>query len=180
MQLFIAASILTPILYKYPKRGLQLILGLALLSTLARFIVTVRHELSIHIFFGISLSKIAEVADRMYIIPPFRFTVYAMGMYVGWVLRRYREHIPSVSQARIGWMLGLLSFIITSIASIRMNYPDYRYNKFEAGVYAAFAPATWCVLSAWIIYISEKGCNSELLASLFCLYANSVNLQTKS
>lgn len=160
------ATILTPILYKYPRRGLQLVLGLALLSTFARFYVTVRHELSIHIFFGISLSKIAEVADRMYIIPPFRFTVYAMGMYVGWVLRRFKEHIPSINEARVGWMLGFLSFLITSIASVRMNYPDYHYNKFEAGVYAALAPATWCVFSAWIIYISEKGCNSESIIAI--------------
>lgn len=28
---------------------------------------------------------------------------------------------------------------------------------------AALAPATYCVFSAWIIYISEKGCNSKLI-----------------
>jgi hypothetical protein len=161
MQLFIMATFLTPVLFKYPKRGLQLLIGLALLSTFARFYVTVLHELSIHIFFGISLKKIAEVADRMYIIPPFRFTVYAMGMLLGFALQRYKDHKPTTNQARAGWILGVLSFVVTSIASVRMNFPDYEYDKYEAGIYAALAPAGWCVFSAWIIYISEKGSTSE-------------------
>jgi hypothetical protein len=161
MQLYIVATLLTPILFKYPRRGLQIVIGLALLSTLARFYVTVLHELSIHIFFGISLAKIAEVADRMYIIPPFRFTVYAMGMLVGYALRKYKNHMPTTNQVRLGWTLGFLSFVLTSIASVRMNFPDYRYDKYEAGVYAALAPAAWCVFSAWIIFIAEKGSTSE-------------------
>jgi hypothetical protein len=161
MQLFILATFLTPVLYKYPKRGLQFVIGLALLSTFARFYVTVLHELSIHIFFGISLAKIAEVADRMYIIPPFRFTVYAMGMLLGYVLRRYKDHKPTPNQVRIGWTFGVLSFVVTSIASVRMNFPDYAYDKYEAAIYAALAPPGWCVFSAWIIYISEKGSTSE-------------------
>lgn len=161
MQLFILATFLTPVLYKYPRRGLQLIIGLALLSTFARFYVTIVHELSIHIFFGISLAKIAEVADRMYIIPPFRFTVYSMGMLLGYVLRKYKDHMPSPNQVRVGWTLGVLTLIGTSIASVRMNFPDYHYDKFQAGIYAALAPAGWCVFSAWIIYISEKGSKSE-------------------
>lgn len=166
MQLFIVATILTPILYKHPKRGLQLIIGLALLSTLARFYVTVVHELSIHIFFGITLSKIAEVADRMYIIPPYRFTVYAMGMLLGYVLRKYKNYIPTKNLARLGWTLGFSSFVITSIASVRMNFPDYDYNKFTAGIYAALAPIGWCVFSAWIIFISEKGSQSKFASVL--------------
>jgi len=163
MQLFVAATILTPILYKYPKRGLQLIIGLALLSTVARFYVTIVHELSIHIFFGISLQKIAEVADRMYIIPPFRFTVYAMGMLLGYVLRRHKNYVPTDKIVRLGWTIAFLSFVITSIASIRLNFPDHVYNKLESGLYASFAPAGWCLFSAWIIYISEKGSKSKFI-----------------
>lgn len=161
MQLFIAATFLTIGLWKWPKRGVQTIIGLAILSAFARFYVTIIHELSIHIFFGISISKIAEVADRMYIIPPFRFTVYSMGMLLGYVLRTKKDYKLTKSQSMLGWTCGFLSFFITLIFSIRMNFPDYKYDKFEAGLYAAIAPATWCVFSAWIIFASEKGCNSK-------------------
>lgn len=167
MQLFIVATFLTVALWKWPRRGVQAIIGLAVLSTVARFYVTMIHELSIHIFFGISLSKIAEVADRMYIIPPFRFTVYSMGMLLGYTLRRYKDHQPTPAQARLGWAVGFLSFLVTIVVSIRMNFPDYKYNKFESAFYAAFAPPAWCVLSLWIIYISEKGCNSKKTSSVF-------------
>jgi peptidoglycan/LPS O-acetylase OafA/YrhL len=161
MQLFIAALFLTMILWRWPRRGVQLIVGLAILSTIARFYVTMVHELSIHIFFGISLSKIAEVADRMYIIPPFRFTVYSIGMLLGFTLRRHKDFKPTQTQANLGWLVGVLSCIITLFISIKMNYPDYKYDKFEAALYAAFAPPTWCFFSAWIIYIAEKGSNSK-------------------
>lgn len=60
-QLFALSTILVKVLWNWPRRGLQIIIALAVLSTFARFYVTVAHELSIHIFFGISLAKIAEV-----------------------------------------------------------------------------------------------------------------------
>lgn len=161
MQLFIVATFLTIALWKWPRRGVQAIVVLAVLSTIARFYTTLVHELSIHIFFGISLSKISEVADRMYIIPPFRFTVYSIGMFLGYILRKYKDHQPTPTQVRAGWTFGFLSFLITLIVSIRMNYPDYKYNKIEAAFYAALAPPSWCIFSAWIIFISEKGSNSE-------------------
>lgn len=162
MQLFIVATFLTIILWRWPTRGLQAIGGFALLSTLARFYVTFTHELSIHIFFGISLQKIAEVADKMYIIPPFRFTVYAMGMFLGWVLRKYKSIQPTPSQTRIGWTISFSAFLATVLVSIGMNFHGYRYNKFHAALYAALAPITWSLFSAWIIFISEKGSNGEL------------------
>lgn len=161
MQLFVTATFLTIAMWKWPKRGIQAIIALSVLSTIARFYITMAHELSIHIFFGISLSKIAEVADRMYIIPPYRFTVYSMGMFLGYILRRHKDHKPTPMQVRLGWTFGFMSFFVTLFVSTRMNFPDYKYNKFEAALYAAFAPAAWCVLSAWIIFISEKGSNSK-------------------
>lgn len=169
MQLFVVATFLTIALWRWPRRGLQAIIGLAVLSTLARFYITTVHELSIHIFFGISLSKIAEVADRLYIIPPFRFTVYAIGMLLGYFLRKHKDYQPTPMQVRVGWTVGFLSFLFTLLVSILMNFPDYKYNRFEAGLYAAFAPASWCVFSAWIIFISEKGSNSKSILFTSCL-----------
>lgn len=162
MQLFIVATFLTISVWKWPRRGVQAVIVLAVMSTIARFYITWIHELSIHIFFGISLSKIAEVADRMYIIPPFRFTVYSIGMFLGYILRKHKDHKPSQTLVRIGWSIGVLSFLVTLVVSILMNFPDYKYNKFQSALYAAFAPPTWCIFSAWIIFISEKGSNSKL------------------
>jgi hypothetical protein len=160
-QLFTAATFLTIALWKWPRRGLQAIVGLAVLSTFARFYVTMKHELSIHIFFGIKLSKIAEVADRMYIIPPFRFTVYSIGMLLGYTLRKHKDFQPTKAQTILGWIAAFSTFFITLLASVRMNFHDYKYDKVEAALYAAFAPAMWCGLSTWIIFISQKGCNSK-------------------
>jgi hypothetical protein len=161
MELFIVALFLTMILWKWPRRGVQLIVGLAILSTIARFYVTMVNELSMHIFLGMSLSKMAEVADKMYIVPPLRFTVYSIGMLLGFTLRRHKDFKPTQTQSNLGWLVAVLSCIISIFISIKMNYPVYKYDKFEAAFYAAFAPPMWCLFSAWIIYIAEKGSNSE-------------------
>ena len=102
-----------------------------------------------------------KVADRLYIISPYRFTVYAMGMLLGYSLRKHKDFQPSSWQIKAGWTFAALTFISTLFISIRMNFPDYRYNKYEAGLYAAFAPAAWCVLGTWIVFISEKGSSSK-------------------
>lgn len=167
--LFIVATFLTIFLYKNPKRGLQLIVGLAVLSTVARFYVTYANKLSIHIFFGIRISKIAEVADKMYIIPHFRFTVYALGMLVGYILRKSKQDNVKLTkgQERFGWIFSYTAFIATFIISVKMNFPDYKYDATEAALYAALVPPFWCVLSLWSIYASEIGCECEFKDVVF-------------
>jgi hypothetical protein len=155
--LYVVATFLTIFLYKYPRRGIEVISYLALLSTVARFYVTYFNKLSIHIFFGIRISKISEVADKMYIIPHYRFTVYALGMMVGYFLRKYRNIRLTKLQETCGWIIGYVTFIITFLVSVKMNFPDYKYDALEAALYASLVPPLWCVLSLWGIFISENG-----------------------
>lgn len=53
-QLFIISPVLIMILWKWPKAGSIGLIGLAIFSTVARFYVTVVHQLSNYVFFGAS------------------------------------------------------------------------------------------------------------------------------
>lgn len=51
-ELFAVAPFLILVLWKWPKKGMKLIIGLATLSTIARYYVTYTYDLSNYVFFG--------------------------------------------------------------------------------------------------------------------------------
>lgn len=51
-ELFLVAPFLILLLWRWPKKGMKLIIGLATLSTIARYYVSYTHELSNYVFFG--------------------------------------------------------------------------------------------------------------------------------
>lgn len=53
-QLFLISPILILILWKWPRPGLLAMIGMAAFSTVARFHVTVAHQLSNYVYFGAS------------------------------------------------------------------------------------------------------------------------------
>ena len=90
-QLFLLAPFLISILWKWPRRGGIFLVGLAVLSTMARFYVTMTKNLSNYVFFGTSVSQLFDTADFMYTLPAHRITVYIMGILLGYSLRMYKD-----------------------------------------------------------------------------------------
>lgn len=48
----------------------------------------------------------------MYTLPPHRFTVYAMGMMLGYVLRKFKDMKLSNTQLKIGWYVSTTSLLL--------------------------------------------------------------------
>lgn len=178
-ELFWIAPFLILVLWKWPKRGLQMIIGLAALSTVARYYVTYKYGLSNYVFFGArwvkaafydafnfasllcSTKKLFETADRMYINPPHRFTVYGMGMVLGWILRKFKDLKLSEKQVRVGWYVSIASVLWAFLRPAPMGDINYKYESSLAANYAAFAPIAWCIFFGWIILVSELGYKSK-------------------
>jgi peptidoglycan/LPS O-acetylase OafA/YrhL len=99
----------------------------------------------------------------MYIIPPHRFTVYAMGIGLGYILRKFNEIKFTQSQLKIGWYLSTASLLLAFFGPAPMGDIDYKYNATHAAHYAAFAPIAWCIFFGWIILVSQMGHTSELI-----------------
>jgi hypothetical protein len=97
----------------------------------------------------------------MYILAPYRFTVYAIGIGLGYVLRTYKNVKLTDNQLTIGWIATAIGTFGTVLASSVMSVYNYKYNAFHAGLYASLAPIPWCFAFAWIIYTSQLGYKSK-------------------
>jgi hypothetical protein len=107
------------------------------------------------------VKQLFETADRMYIMPHHRFTVYAMGIFLGYILRMFKDMKLTQSQLKIGWYLSIASLMLAFFGPAPMGDIDYKYNATQASNYAAFAPIAWCFFFGWIILVSQLGYKSE-------------------
>lgn len=111
--------------------------------------------------FVCSVKQLFETADKMYIMPHHRFTVYAMGIGLGYVLRMFKDMKLTQSQLKIGWYLSIVSLLLAFFGPAPMGDIDYKYDATQASHYAAFAPIAWCVFFGWIILVTQLGYKSK-------------------
>jgi hypothetical protein len=96
----------------------------------------------------------------MYIIPFYRFTVYGMGIALGYLLRRHSSVRLTDFQLTCGWVISTSLFVTTIVLSSIMSRYDYTFNAIDAANFSALAPIPWCLFFAWIIYTSHLGYKS--------------------
>lgn len=101
-----------------------------------------------------------ETGDLMYILPQYRFTSYALGMYVGFLLNKSRDVKISSTQ-----LYSLLTIAFSAlIASLRLaaelTDENYEYNPIHAAL-MTFLPIPFCVFFALIIFSAEMNVSSK-------------------
>lgn len=110
-----------------------------------------------------SISKLYEIASYMYILPPYRFTVYAIGIALGYVLRQYKGIRLTKTQLNLGWLVVTVGLFGTLVVSSMMSIFNYKYDILHAAYYSSFAPIPWCLFFAWTIYTAQLGYRSEIM-----------------
>lgn len=108
----------------------------------------------------------------MYIIPPYRFTVYAIGILLGYYLRRFKDLKLTELQLNIGWIVSLLGLVLTIIGTAIMSVADYEFSPSNSAMYSAFAPITWCLFFGWVIFTSQLGHTSTTAINIKPYYYN--------
>ena len=156
-ELFLIAPILVTILWKWPRRGILLVVGLGAISTLARFYVAYTRNLMYYVPFGANLKDLIATANHLYTLPTHRFTVYGIGLLLGLMLRKYERFRLTKLHHIIGQVIN--GFLVTSViaSGISMTGIDLKYNPMTHSLYAAFAPIFYCLHVAWIIFKAENG-----------------------
>ncbi|KAL4105101.1 hypothetical protein QTP88_020374 [Uroleucon formosanum] len=166
-QLFMVSPLLVWTLWKWPRRSMAALVGLATISTGLRYYVTLTKKLNLFINFGSSVSQMYDTADFSYILPTHRLTVYIMGILLGYCLRYVGRNYPLKSgHLKLGWIVAIGFFYEAFIHPSKMGDIDYVYNASDAANYAAFAPIYWCIFFSWIIFVSYTG-NGGFVSSLF-------------
>lgn len=102
----------------------------------------------------------------MYILPPFRFTVYAIGIVLGYVLRMHKNTKLSKSQLNLGWFVTTTGVLGTLFITSLMSVYNYKFDILHAALFSSVAPIPWCFFFAWVIYTSQLGYKSEQKAAL--------------
>lgn len=162
-ELFLIAPILLTIMWRWPKKGFYFILTLALASTYARFYVTKTRELMYFVPFGAKLSNLLATANHLYTLPTHRFTVYGIGLILGFVLRKYDSFRLSKAQFVFGQIINGASIVAVIACGTAMTGIDVKYNVTLHSLYAAFAPIVYCLHVGWIILSTHQGHKSEFL-----------------
>ncbi|XP_077288289.1 drop dead isoform X2 [Arctopsyche grandis] len=151
---------------KYANRILYILIALATLSTIARFYVSYTMNMANFVYFGATVQQLFKTANRMYILPAHRFTVYVMGILLAKVLRYTPTKRLTQNQLFIGWTIATALFCAAFFGPISMSCIGYKYSSFHNAIFAAFAPIAWCYSFAWIVYTTHHGYNS-LLGDVF-------------
>jgi hypothetical protein len=93
----------------------------------------------------------------MYILPPYRFTVYSFGLLLGYLLRTEKNRRLTKAQLNFGWFLATVGVLVTLLLTSVMSVFNYKFSSVDAALYASIAPIPWCFFFAWIIFTSQLG-----------------------
>lgn len=99
----------------------------------------------------------------MYILPPYRFTVYAIGIALGFILRKYKNLRLTNAQLIQGWLIATAGLFATLFSSALMSVYNYKFDILHASYYSSVAPIPWCFFFGWTIFTAQLGYKSESL-----------------
>lgn len=68
-----------------------------------------------------------------------------------------------------GWSISVLLLVLSLLGPAKMGNVNYQYNAYDAAVYAALSPISWCAIFAWVIYTTHIGYSSKIFQSFFPL-----------
>lgn len=160
-ELFIVSPFLLMIVHKYGRKGIGFVAILGVISTFLRYYSNYSHRLYYFVPFSANLSTLIATANNLYSLPTHRFTVYGMGILLGYTLRRLNNFKLKKYQILCGNLTSVISSMIIYAACLQMTGLDVEYDRSLHALYAAFAPVLVCIPACWIIFASQNGYRSE-------------------
>ncbi|XP_049865237.1 nose resistant to fluoxetine protein 6-like [Pectinophora gossypiella] len=163
MQLYVATLPLMLVLWRSRTLGWTLVIGIAVASTVLRYLAIYAYNISMFVYFGITVQKLLDAARYCYILPTHRATIYLIGVAMAYFMRTKKLNFTlSSMQTRILWALtmGIMGF--TLCYPYQMGLEGYTFEPGPAASFAAFSPIMWGVymsLAHWAIcnsYTNEK------------------------
>lgn len=94
-----------------------------------------------------------ETADFMYLLPPYRFSVYAIGIVLGYILRNSKNLRLTRRQLYLGWLVAVICFA----ASINICIMNQNHSSLRDAVFASIATITLNMFYAWTIFAAHLG-----------------------
>ncbi|VVC92271.1 unnamed protein product [Leptidea sinapis] len=178
MQLYVATLPLMLLVWKSRRLGLSLLFGIAAISTVLRYLATHWYDISMFVYYGISVQKLLEAARYSYILPTHRATIYLIGVLMAYFIRSKRSHVKlNDTQARLVWCLCFALAAFTIVSPYRMGLEGYKYEHFTNAMFAAFAPILWGLfmcIAHWAICNDYAGIGTAFVESRVFKFFNKI------
>ena len=97
----------------------------------------------------------------MYILPPYRFTSYAIGIASGYFLSKSRNVKISSMRLYFFWTLIASALFLSLRLTAEMSEENYKYDPFHAAL-ITFLPIPFCAFFALIVFTAEMKFSSML------------------
>lgn len=111
-------------------------------------------------------NQLMDTADFMYILPPFRFTSYAIGIFTGFAFRKARHIKVSSTQLYFAWILTLTTLFLGFRLTAELTDKSYQYNRVHAAA-ITFLSVPFCSFFALLIFTAEMNFSSEFVNRCF-------------
>ncbi|CAH0717421.1 unnamed protein product, partial [Brenthis ino] len=178
MQLYAATLPLMLILWKFRKVGFMLIVGIAVASTVLRYLATHWYDISMFVYYGISVRKLLDAARYSYILPTHRATIYLIGVMMAYLIKSKKSHINlSRTQAGLVWVLCLALGVYTIVSPYKMGLEGYKYEHYPAAMFAAITPILWGMfmcMAHWCICHDYAGVGTAFVESRVFKFFNKI------
>lgn len=102
----------------------------------------------------------------MYIVPPYRFPSYAIGILAGYYLRRVHHLAITSRHLYLAWTVILAILSICFRLSTELCEENYVYDRFHAAV-MTFLPIPFCAMFVLIIFTAEINSSSKIVIQVF-------------
>ncbi|XP_041972895.1 nose resistant to fluoxetine protein 6-like [Aricia agestis] len=177
MQLYVATLPLMLLLWKSRRLGLALMLGIAVGSTVLRYLAIHWYDISMFVYYGISVNKLLDAARYSYILPTHRATIYLIGVLMAFVLRAKKSTSLTDNQVRALWGVSFAVGLFTLISPYQMGLEGYKYEHLPAALFAAFSPVLWGLamgIGHWAICNDYAGIGTSFIESRVFRFLNKI------
>lgn len=117
----------------------------------------------------------------MYILPHYRFTSYAIGIFTGFALTKVRDIKISSTYFYFAWTLTFTVLVICFRLAAELTDSDYKYSAVHAAA-ATLLPIPWCFFFVLVIFTAEvkissnfQAQNSKIFINFFPIFCRSSN-----
>ncbi|XP_047545507.1 nose resistant to fluoxetine protein 6 [Vanessa atalanta] len=178
MQLYVATLPLMFVLWKFRRTGLALIVGIAAASTVLRYLAIYWYDISMFVYYGISVQKLLDAARYSYILPTHRATIYLIGVSMAYFIKSKKSHIKlSDNQARFVWAFCFALAAYTIASPYQMGLEGYKYEHYPAAMFATLTPILWglfmCV-AHWCICNDYTGSGKAFVEARIFKFFNKI------
>ncbi|XP_026745777.1 nose resistant to fluoxetine protein 6 [Trichoplusia ni] len=178
MQLYVATLPLMVVIWKYRTLGWSLLAGIAVASTALRYLAIYWYDISMFVYYGISVQKLMDAARYSYILPTHRATIYLIGVVMAYLLKSKKLNFSlTTTQSRLLWAFCFTLMGATIATPYQWGLEGYKYEHYPAAMFAAFSPILWGIfmcVSHWAIVNDYAGIGTSFVESRVFKFFNKI------